>query len=264
MSCETKNDTRVLRTRETFRAWGRWICVSGCLTFWLLTGCGYYHYAGPLEPGSEQASSMTIADDGSVTYVQGRLEVRLRPVTDDELNRQFASQSVGGPNATNPYTYGDTEFFSGQKKRQRFTVFSLSVKNYEYPKVKVDPRRVQLLASNRREYWSLSIQQMDNYFRAYAQGYRGNEYSRYRQRRDLMQRTSFAEQDIFSGQEAEGLIAFPGLHPDVDHVRLVIHDLVLRFDYRNEPIEAVDLTYDFQRDIGRRYPDGTIALTAGD
>lgn len=264
MSCEI---TMLPHEKSASRSWARWMslsCLAGCLAFWLLTGCGYHHYAGPLHPGSEQAAAMDIADDGSITYVQGRLEVRLRPVTDDELNRQFASQSVGGPKATNPYTYGDTEFYDGLEKRQRFTVFSLNVKNYEYPKVKVDPRRVQLLASNRREYWSLSTQQMDNYFRAYAQGYRGNEYSRYRERRDLVQRTSFAEQDIFSGQEAEGLLAFPSLHADVDHVKLVIRDLVVRFDYRNEPIESVDLTYDFQRDIGRLYPDGTVELSAGD
>jgi|APSaa5957512622_1039677.scaffolds.fasta_scaffold35712_2 hypothetical protein len=279
MSCEMKNlahespaapatsasrgRTRVSPTTGSRRTYLSG-CLSGILTVWLLAGCGYHHYAGPLQPGGEQSSAMTIADDGSVTYVQGRLEVRLRPVTDDELNRQFSSQSAGGPKATNPYTYGDTEFFEGQKKRQRFTVFSLNVKNYEYPKVNVDPRRIQMQASNKREYWSLSIQQMDNYFRAYAVGYRGNEYSRYRERRDLMQRTTFAEQDIFSGQEAEGLIAFPSLHPDVDQVRLVIRDLVLRFDYRNEPIEAVDLTYDFRRDVGRQYPDGTIALSDGE
>ena len=237
--------------------------LPAVIALWLVTGCGYHYYAGPLQPVGEQAASMNIADDGSVTYVQGRLEVRLRPLTDDELNRQFAAQSLGGPKATNPYTYGDTEFYEGQPKRQRFTVFSLSVKNYEYPKVKVDPARVQLLASNKREYWSLNLKQLDNYYRIYVIGYEGNAYSRYRERRDLLLRTMFAAEEIFSGQEAEGLIVFPTLHPDVDLVSLVIHDLVLRFDSRDEPVETVDLSYEFRRDIGRLYPDGTVELSAG-
>lgn len=239
--------------------------MQASLAIWamsVLGGCGYHHYAGPLQPHGQQASSMTVADDGSVTYLQGRLEVRLRPVTDDELNRQFGSQSEGGAKATNPYTYGDTEFYQGKKKRQRFTVFSLNVKNYEYPKVRVDPQMIQAHTSNKRVYWSLSTQQLDNYYRAYAVGYRGNEYSRYRERRDLLLRTTFAAQDIFSGQEAEGLIVFQSLHPDVDHLRVVISDLILRFDYRNEPIETLDLTYEFERDIGREYPDGSVALSA--
>jgi len=239
---------------------GLWLPMIVALA--LVTGCGYHYYMGPLEPVSQQATSMTIADDGSVTYVQGRFEVRLRPVSDEELNRQFSSQSEGGPKATNPYTFGDTEFYEGQKKRQRFAVFSLNVKNYEYPKVRIDPARVQILASNGRVYWSLSKQQLNSYYRAYAIGYRGNAYSQYRERRDLLARTMLGLEEVFSGQEVEGLVVFPNLHPDVEQVSLVVHDLVLRFDYRDEPVEMVELTYDFQRDIGRLYPDGTVQLSA--
>ena len=200
---------------------GLWLPMIVALA--LVTGCGYHYYMGPLEPVSQQATSMTIADDGSVTYVQ---------------------------------------FYEGQKKRQRFAVFSLNVKNYEYPKVRIDPARVQILASNGRVYWSLSKQQLNSYYRAYAIGYRGNAYSQYRERRDLLARTMLGLEEVFSGQEVEGLVVFPNLHPDVGQVSLVVHDLVLRFDYRDEPVEMVELTYDFQRDIGRLYPDGTVQLSA--
>ncbi len=138
----------------------------------------------------------------------------------------------------------------------------MNVKNYEYPKVKVDPARVRLVASNKREYWSLSLDQLDNYYRVYATAYEGNAYSRYRARGDLLLRTMFAAEEIFSGQEAEGFVVFPNLHPDVDLVSLVVHDFVLRFDYRDEPVEMVDLSYEFRRDIGRLYPDGTVELSA--
>ena len=89
----------------------------------LLTACGggYHHYAGPLRPIDDQDPAMTIADDGGVTYVQGRLEVRMRPLTDEELNRQFASLSNSGPRSTNPYTFGDHQFYEGQETRQPFS-----------------------------------------------------------------------------------------------------------------------------------------------
>lgn len=253
----------VLATDIRSRARAMWSAVScpklelvaAALSVAMISGCGYYHYATPLRPADGQQSSMSIADDGSITFTQDRLEVRLRPMTDEELNRQFASHSASGPKSTNPYTYGDTEFWEGQQERTRFTVFRLSVKNYAYPKVKIDPSRIQLVASNNREYWSLGKQQMDTYYRAYAIGYRGNEYNRYQERMDLLNRTMFKNEEIFSGQEKEGFVIFPALHSDVRDIHVTVHDCVLRFDYRNEPVEAVNIIYGFERDIGRKYGD---------
>jgi hypothetical protein len=230
----------------------------------LASACGYHHHAGPIEPAGEQEESLTVADDGSVTYVQGRLEVKLRPVSDQELNRLFAGESESGTKSTNPFTYGDTEFFLGKKNRQRFTVFNLSVKNYAYPKVQIEPAHVQLVAANGREYWSLKVEQMDNYYRIYATGYRGNEYGRYKSRLDLLTRTLFKNGEIFSGQESEGYVVFPVLHPDVEQIEVIVHDAVLRFDYRGEPVETVDISYHFQRNIGRLYHDGTLEISAVD
>ena len=71
----------------------------------------------------------------------------MRPMTADELNRRFQSYSVAGVHSTNPYTYGNAER-PEQESEDRFTVFLLSVKNYEYPKVYVDPRNIALYADN--------------------------------------------------------------------------------------------------------------------
>ena len=30
----------------------------------------------------------------------------------------------------------------------------------------------------------------------------------------------------------------------------------LRFDYRNEPVETAQIAYSFERDVGRRTPEG--------
>lgn len=234
-----------------------WFLVMGVI----LQACGYYHYAGSLRPQEEQSASMSVADDGSVIYTRDRLEVRLKPMSDEELNRQFPTHSQAGPNSTNPYTFGNTKFWGGEPPRPRFTVFRLSVKNYAFPKVKIDPARIVLESDSKREYWSLGLQQLDTYYRAYAIGYRGNEYARYQERLDLLRRTLFKNEEIFSGQEVEGFVVFPVLHPDVGKLRVVINDMVLRFDFRNEPVEAVDIECRFNRDIGRIYRDGKVELT---
>ena len=227
----------------------------------VLSGCGYNYYTGPLRPDDQQATSMTVADDGTVTFVQDRFEVHLKPMTDEELNRQFFNNSQAGPKSTNPYTFGNSVFWGSNKEKQRFAVFKLSVKNYAYPKVKIDPSKIMIKAGNKREYWSLSFEQLDTYYRPYAIGYRGNEYARYQERRDLLRRTMLKDEEVFSGQEAEGFVIFPALHPDVASIDVQIHDVVLRFDFRNEPVETTNLEYQFTRDVGRIYNDGTIKLS---
>jgi hypothetical protein len=227
----------------------------------LMQGCGYHHYTGPLRPGQQETNSMSVSDDGTVTFAQDRFEVNLKPMTDEELNRQFFNNSQDGPKSTNPYTFGNAVFWGTNQEKQRFSVFRLSVKNYAYPKVKIDPSKIVLRASNKREYWSLNFEQLDTYYRPYAIGYRGNEYSRYQERRDLLRRTMFKSEEIFSGQEAEGFVVFPALHPDVSAVGVEVNDVVLRFDFRNEPVETTNLNYEFVRDVGKIYNDGTVKLS---
>ena len=79
----------------------------------LFPGCSYRYYAEDLKPMSEaeQGANKTVADDGTVSYTQARLEISLRPMTDEELNRQFGSYSNEGPNSRNPYTFGNSTYF---------------------------------------------------------------------------------------------------------------------------------------------------------
>ena len=226
-----------------------------------IVSCAYQPFAGPLKPAGDQGQGMTVHDDGSVVYQLDRFELTLRPMTDEELNRNFSPASVGATKSTNSYTFGDTEFTGLDSTRQRFTVFHATVKNYSYPKVKVDPSRSVLLAGNGRQYRSLSLAQMENYYRAYAIGYRGNEYGRLRERLDLLRRTMLTDDIVFSGQEAEGYLVFPVLHDDVTDLRLVLEDVVLRFNFLGEPSESIELAYAFDRQLGRLYPDGRKVVT---
>ena len=236
--------------------------TRGLITAWIIglgiQGCGYNYYTGPLQPDQQQGATMSVADDGTITFAQDRFEVRLKPMTDEELNRQFFNNSQAGPKSTNPYTFGNTVFWGTDQEKHRFTVFRVSIKNYAYPKVKIDPSKIVVKAGNKREYWSLNFEQLDTYYRAYAIGYRGNEYARYQERRDLLRRTMLKNEEIFSGQEAEGFVIFPALHPDVSDIEVQVLDVVLRFDFRNEPVETTNISYNFIRDIGKIYKDGTV------
>jgi len=251
--------------RVTTSRTNRPLKILGLVCLWGFTalGCGYYHYAGPLVPATRQPDSVAITGDNTVSFHQWQLQVELRPLTDAELNRQFAPHSANGPASVNPYTFGDTRFWEGEKTRKRFTTFRLRVTNDGYPKVKIDPSRIVLKAGD-AEYWSLNLQQLDTYYRAYAIGFRGNAYSRYQERLDILRRTLFKNEEIFVDQQVEGYIVFPELHHAVGEVELVIHDAVLRFDYRNEPVETVQIQCHFERDIGKIYRDGRLDLgTAG-
>jgi len=205
---------------------------------------------------------MTVADDGTVTFFQGRLEIALRPVTDEELNRQFAAYSTAGPHSTNPYTYGNSRVGKLRETPRRFTVFTLSVKNYEFPKVLLNGDLV-LESGNSRKYYGLSRDQLDVYYRAYAVGYRGIDHKEYGDRRDVLNRTMFPFYEaIFSGQEAQGYVVFHPLADDVSSITVKVTDVVTRFDYGGAPVESLDAEFRFRRDVGRIYPDGSVVLSS--
>ena len=216
----------------------------------VLSGCGRY-FGGPLVPIGEQAAQMTVNDDGSVTYALRRLEVSLRPMTDEQLNRQFTSISDQGAASTNPYTFGDWHELGDDWTPPRFTVFHLAVSNYEFPKVQLDPARVRLISANNRTYFGLTYAQLDEYFRAFWLARTGQGRVQFRERTDLLRRTMYPNAPIFSGQEESGYLVFPALHDDVRDIEVHLDNVAVRFDFTGRPAETLDLTYRFQRDIHR-------------
>ena len=241
----------------------------------LTTSCAYHYYAGNLRPMEEavQGEGKRVTDDGSVIFTAGRLEIQLRPMNDEELNRQF---SVATEQGTNPYTYGRTKVFRTDRTPSRFTVFRLSVKNYAYPKVHIDPTSLYIETDNGRKYFALSFAQLKIYYRSFSLGgsgggaassgdrsrgmRRGGEYHIWQERQSILRRTLFADEMIFSGQEREGYVVFKNLAPDVARLTVHIPDIAVRFDFRDQPIETIDVASRFERDIGREYPDGRIEL----
>lgn len=217
----------------------------------LTTGCGLRYFGSPLKPmaSEQQGPAMTVSDDGTVTYTKERLEISLRPMTDEELNRQFSSVSKQGNQSTNPYTYGNWRQQGDTSTPVRFTVFRLKVKNYTYPKVEVDPEKITIHTENGREYAPLSLHQMEKYYHAYARGYSGASYRRFKARKDILKQTMYMRDIIFSGQDREGYVIFPKLDSDVRHLSITLKDIAFRFNVFGEPVESTGVTFQFQREI---------------
>ena len=237
----------------------------------LLTGCSYRYYAEALRPLSEaeQGEHKTVADDGTVTYTQGRLEVSLRPMTDEELNRQLPSFSREGANSRNPYTFGNSTWFRTGETPQRFTVFRAFISNYQFPKVYLDPESIYITTSNGRKYYALTREQLWVYYHRYvgggfggnAPGVTGNAHSVWTERDAILRSTMFPDELVFSAQEKGGYLVFKPLAPDVEVLTVHLPGLVVRFDSWENPVEKVDVVMHFEREIGRVYPDGSRVAT---
>ena len=115
------------------------VLVCAALVFG--TGCGHYLIPGhfqPKEVNEQQAagkgSSLKVLDDGTVTFVQNRLEVSVRPMTDEEINRQYPAQSSNAHGPTdelpsNPFTYGNWIDARTGNSPQRLSIFKINIKN---------------------------------------------------------------------------------------------------------------------------------------
>ncbi len=224
--------------------------LCGCL---LVAGCasqiGMRRFAEAPVPTPQQAGGMVVEDDGTIVYVQDRLEIAIRVLGEEFLDRQFPNQSNSGPESTNPYTYGDWKPWGESEAPQRFTVLLVRVKNYAYPKVLLDPDNMWITTPSGRNYSILDAGLLDDQFGPYLGSYAGQNYRRYREITDILNQTLLKADYVFSGQEVTGYVVFPALHNDVDVFAVHLADLALRFDYKSEPIETVDLVYKFDREV---------------
>jgi len=228
----------------------------------IAVGCGHFLIPTAFRPvGSgdqirhSEGTSMEVSDDGTIAWVQGRLEIPVRAMTDAELNRQFPtfSEDGDGPSfelPTNVFTYGDWEDPRSKTSPSRFSVFKIAVKNYEYPKVKFDALTPFIEASNGRVYFPWGQYDFEEFFRRFPLAYNGLGYLRFRERLSLLKLGLYPDNDFcFSGQEFEGYIVFDKMHDDVEDIIFRIPTVGIRYDYRDEPLETVALAYKFERDL---------------
>jgi predicted small lipoprotein YifL len=224
----------------------RWIWILAVLAG--LGGCGRY-FAGPLRPAAQQAADVEINDDGSLTFALNRLEISLQPMSDAQLNRQFASVSAQGAASTNPYTFGNWTPPGEHWTPPRFAVFRLVVNNYEYPKVRIDPLKISLTTTTQRHYQAFSFAQLYEYHQSYWQGRTGQGREQFKDRTELLRRTLYRDNMVFSGQESEGFVVFPVLPADVKALKIHLADIALRFNYADQPAETIAIDFAFEREV---------------
>ena len=224
-------------------------------------GCGYYLIPERFQPlaatdqrSPDEGTSMEVLDDGTVTFAKGRLQVSVRPMLDEEINRQFpqmsSNVSPSDPVPSNPFTYGDWEDPRTGRPPQRFTIFLLTIKNYEFPKVKLDPLKIVIESTNGRQYFPWGRFDFEEMFRRYATAFNGQGYQRFTQRKEVIRRAGYPYDEFcFSGQEVQGYVIFPTIHSDVEEITFKIVDLAYRYDYRDEALETVDISYRFKRKL---------------
>jgi hypothetical protein len=130
-------------------------------------------------------------------------------------------------------------------------VFSLKVKNYAYPKMQIDPYKAILTSTNRRRYRALRFSELSDYYQAFALGQAGNAWARLDERRDLLKSTLYAGDILFSGQEDEGYLVFPALDYDVKEISVTLRGIALGLDHEDNPLNTMDLTFHFHREVYR-------------
>jgi hypothetical protein len=124
----------------------------------------------------------------------------------------------------------------------------------------LDPYNAVIATVNNRHYQALRLDELSEYYRAYALGLTGNAWGRFRARMDILRRTLYPRDILFSGQEKQGYIIFPPLDDDVVKLTVTLKGITLRFDYAGEPVETMDLNYVFARDVVRgRHPPAELA-----
>ena len=224
-------------------------------------GCGHYlipEHFKPLTVADQQTlyddATMDVFDDGTVTFSKSRLAVSVRPMQDEELNRAFPGMSVDAipsdPLPSNPFTFGGWEDPHTGRPPQRFTVFLITVKNYEFPKVKLDPMKIVIESTNGRVYFPWGLHDFEEMFRRHALAFNGQGYERYTARKEVIRRTAYPYDDFcFSGQAVKGYVIFPKINDDVEEITLRIVDLAYSYDFRDEPLERVDINYRFKRKL---------------
>ena len=235
---------------------------SGMLTaLTFLTACltlQKVEYRSVLEPKEAEREEYSIGDDGVVSYHLEGSRIDVQHMTDQALNGMFPDDSRGGKLSTNPYTYGDWMDPNVGYVPNRFTVFNVSVYNYTYSRMQLDPLKVILLTDRGDYLQSYTVapvadrKSLEGYYRA-LRGISGNEHYRFSKRIGIVRGTAYGEDEvIFKGENYTGFIVFDPLHSKVRNARLILKDFAHKFDASGNPAETIDIPFDFSRLVSRQ------------
>ena len=147
---------------------------------------------------AEQGENKSVADDGTVTYTQGRLEISLRPMTDEELNRQFALLLPGRGRLAQPLHLRQLHLVPHGGDAP--ALHRLPGLHLQLPVPQGLPRPrvgIYITTSNGRKYYALTRDQLWIYYHRYvgggeggnSPGVTGNAYSIWAERDAILRST---------------------------------------------------------------------------
>jgi len=193
----------------------------------------------------------------TVSYDLGGSSIIARQMKEDELNALFPEESTQGNYSTNPYTYGNWVNPDLGYTPNRFTIFEISIVNRSFAKMSLDPTELLLYTDLGEEHHSYTTsvaaskygKSFENYYKS-IRGQSGNDHYRYEMRLGMVRGKNYGlEEMIFRGDSYSGLVTFDPLRPDVKRARIILNDVVYRFDAFNRPSDVVTVTFDFERVI---------------
>ncbi len=213
-------------------------------------------YMSVLTPRAQDENGLyTLHPDGTLSYDVEGSRIDIRYMTDEELNALFPKESSHGKYSINPYTYGDWVDPNLGYIPNRFTVFKLTVYNYTFAKVSLDPLKALLLTDEGDRLYSYGIEgpvphdSFEKYYMALRRQ-SGNEYYRFNMRMGVVRSHNYAgDQPIFKGENYSGFVVFGPLVENIGKVRLVLKDFVTKFDQFGAPLEKKDIIFDFKRSV---------------
>ncbi|MFC1693749.1 hypothetical protein ACFL1R_09620 [Candidatus Latescibacterota bacterium] len=192
-----------------------------------------------------------------ISYDLGGSSIVVKYMTEKDLNALFATESTQDYYSTNPYTYGNWVDPNLGYIPNRFTVFQVTIINRSFAKMKLDPVEAVFMTDLGEVHHSYTNsigaarygKCFEDYYKA-IRGQSGNEYYRYDMRTGMVRGKNYGlDELIFRGDTYGGLIAFDPLRPEVKRCRIVLKDIVYRFDAFNRPSDMVTISFDFNRII---------------
>ena len=231
------------------------IVAGGCAGL-IPTQIRYQVHAEPVLPEGRGNVHIDIEDSSVVFSKEGAI-IRVRLLSDDELNERFPRAMDG--RFVNPYSYREEDPNLGYIP-PRFTVFDVTVINETYAKILFDPAKAVLITDKREQfrYYDGGREAADllggNSFNRYyrlATGRSGNELKLNMERRGLINRTVYhRHRPVFKGDRLTGLLVFDPLTENTRQIHLVINEFAVAFDAHGNPEESVDVEFVF--DIEQR------------
>ena len=197
-------------------------------------------------------------DDSSMVFSKEGLLIKIRHLSDPELNERF------------PPLYGRSPRQSLHPGRNRsrkglyppqFTVFEVEVINKTYAKIEFDPAKATMASGGETyRYYDPgregAVVLGGNSFTKYYKmelGTSGNEREINLERMGIIYKTVFhRHRPIFRDSSQKGMLVFDPLLPENDELLLTFHEFVLSFDASGNPEETIDVEFRFAVDQGTR------------